>query len=442
MAERADSLRIDGTGTVHPVGREASQELRAHSGEWRLLPSPRDAILLRRAGTGDGAAGAVLRLAGEIRTPGALCDVVALIAQSGFGGELVAIAEEGQRTIYFDGGNVVGAQTTVPEERLGETLYRFGVVTREQLEEAIKATATNGKRLGETAIELEFVTAEELYPMMARQVEEVFFRALHITEGIFYFFDRYDEKDLVRRHDLNAGALLMEAARRMDELKFFREKIPSSTYVPNPTGTTRKVPDDLALVYVECDGKRSVAEIGRRIGQLEFEVTRAVFQLMQGGFLAVSAPRPVGPEAIVEAFDRALLEVHKRCDAAGKGDELREGLSRFATGAGIYDPLFMGAGPQPDGTVRPDRVARNVAALAGDEPDAWLVQQLYEYTGFALFHAGSLLPRDVETQLNAKVAEILKPLRQTEAAPPSSSAEVGSVRGSNAPRAARASRSP
>jgi hypothetical protein len=189
--------------------------------------------------------------------------------------------------------------------------------------------------------------------------------------------------------------------------------------MPQPTATTKKVPEPLMEVYEQCDGKRSIAEIGRRIGQLEFEVTRIVFQLVNGGFLVVLAPRPEGPEAIVRAFNPAFAEIHKKCDAAGKGAEFRDGLSRFATGGGIFDPLFQSAGPAQDGTLRPDRVARNVAVLAGDDPDAWLIQQLFEYTGFALFHAGSLLPRDVEMQLNATVAEMLKPLRQMEQAPPS-----------------------
>src|SRR5262249_16619304 len=155
--------------------------------------------------------------------------------------------------IFIEGGTVVGATTNVVEERLGETLYRFGVVTREQLETIVKASAESGKRLGETAIELEFVTPEELYPMMARQVEEVFFRALQVSDGVFYFFDRFDEKQLVRRHNLNAGGLLMEAARRMDEMRFFREKVPNDTYIPVPAPSKKgqAVPEECREVYGE-----------------------------------------------------------------------------------------------------------------------------------------------------------------------------------------------
>lgn len=406
MSDRDDLLRVDNTGTVHPVGRAASQELRPRVGEWRLIRSPRELIIARSMSAGD----AVLKLAGEIRAPGALSDIVALASQSGWRGELVVLSDAGVRSFYFEQGTVIGASTSVPEERLGETLYRFGVITREQLDTIIKTCTETGKRLGEAAIELAIVSPEKLFEMMARQVEEVFYAAVHVSEGSFYFFDRFDERNILRRHNLNAGGLLLEAARRMDEMRFFREKVPSDAYVAVPV-PGKKPPDDLASVFAVCDGKRSIADIGRAIGQLEFEVTRAVFQLVSSGCVYMVAPRPRGPEAIVETYNLALAVIHERCDAVGKGGELRDGLSRFATGGGVYDPLFMGAGPLMDGTLKPNRIANNIAALAGEDPDAWLVGLMNDYVGFALFQAESLLPRESQSALQTDVMELLKPVR-------------------------------
>jgi hypothetical protein len=428
MMDRADLLRVDATGTIHPVGKTASQELRARIGEWRLVGGPKDVVLMRRVGS----MGAVLKLAGEVRTPGALCDIVALIAQAAFKGELLILEEDQKsRSIYFDAGNVIGVATNVDEERLGEILYRFGVVTREQLDQTLAACKASGKRFGEAIMELEFVTAEELFPMMARQVEEVFYTVLQISSGTFYFFDRFDDKAVLHRHNLHASALLMEGARRMDEMRFFREKVPNEDYVAAPSPNAKKPPDDLAEVFAQCDGRRSVAEIGRRIGQLEFEVTRAIFQLMNGGFLTIASPRPQGAEAITEVFNRALVQIHAKCDSANKGTELRDGLARFSTGAGIYDPLFMAAGPHPDGSLKGERVAKNLAALAGDDPDAWLIQLLHEYVGFAMFQAESLLNRDIERELVKGVADTLSPVRPTDGGPTSSHRSEGpaSVRG-------------
>jgi hypothetical protein len=404
-------LRIDSTGTIHPVGRAASQSLRSRSGEWRLQRCPADVVLAVPAREGP----RTLRLAGQVRVPGGLCDIVATIAQGGYTGELVVLEEETARSIYFDAGNVVGATTNVLAERLGEILWRFGAITREQHDQIVRTAERSGKRIGDTAMDLEFVGADELFRMMSRQVEEVFYAAVHVSDAWFYLFDGFEESALPRRHHLGAGHLLMEAARRMDEMHFFREKVPSDAWVPAPVPAAaggKKAPPDLADVFAQCDGRRSVAEIGRRTGQLEFEVTRAVFQLVTAGLLSVSPPRPEGSAAVVEVVNRALVEIHRACEARGGAADLREGLEQFVASTGTYVPLFDGAGPTADGSLKGDRVDKNARVLAGVDADRWLAAQLFDYAAFALFHAGSLVPREDETILKERVTEMLRPLRQ------------------------------
>ncbi|HLK36587.1 MAG TPA: DUF4388 domain-containing protein [Polyangiaceae bacterium] len=404
---RGFDLHIDAGGAVHPVGAEAGQALRAHAGDWRLLPSPPEVLLAVAAG----GQARVLRLAGEVRTPGGLCDIIATMAQSSAGGEVAVFDGAARRSLFFEDGNVVGATTTAPTERIGEILWRFGAITREQQESIVQEAARSGRRIGDAAIQLGLIAPDELFRMMARQVEEVFYAAVQVKTAAFYWFDRFDEHVVTHRHILNAGQLLMEAARRTDELRFFRERIPTDAYVPVrlPVSGNKKAPPDLEVVLSECDGQRSVAEIGRRVGYLEFEVTRAVFQLCTTGLVAVTPPKAPGPSA-VEIVNRALLEIHRTCDAAAVGQALRAALAKFAMSTGVYVPLFHGAGPVADGSLQGDRIAKNVTMLAGgDDAEAWLTQQLFDYAGFALFHAGSLLPRVTEAALKARVSQILRP---------------------------------
>jgi len=377
------------------------------------MASPDEAMLLVKA-----VEGRTVRMAGEITVAGGLADMAALIAQSKWRGELCVVSETGTRVLYMEGGNLVQGRTTVPEERIGELLYRFGVLGREDLDAVLAAAEGSGKRVGEMAIELGLFSPEDLYRMMSRQVEEIFYGALYERQATFYFFEGFDEKTIWRKFSHNAFTLLMEGARRVDELKYFREKIPADSYIPlavslhapGESGTSKTPPEELQSIYALCDGKRSIADIGREMGQLEFEVTRNVYQLMTGGFVKLVGARPDRPGAIVEAFNSALSAIHKTCDDVEKGIELRAGLARFATGGGVYDPLFLGAGPLEDGSLIADRVERNIQAFAGGDANQWLLQLMNDYVGFALFHAESLLPRETERDLVDRVAVILKPL--------------------------------
>jgi hypothetical protein len=407
--DAGDDLRIDATGTVHPVSVRASQALRSRSGEWALVDSPPEVVLAMRRGASPRA----LRFAGQVKSPGALFDVLAMIEQGSYGGELLLLEKDTERSLFFERGHVIGATSNVPAEGLGEVLWRFGAITRDQLDEVVRTAESAGKKVAETAIDLEFVGPEELFKMMARQVEEVFYKAVHVERAAFYLFDTFDEVRLARRHQLSTGQLLMEAARRMDELRFFREKVPSDAWVPvKSAAAAGKTPaPELAEVFAESDGRRSVAEIGRRIGQLEFEVTRAVFLLVSAGLVTVAPPRPEGAAAITDIYNRAMVEIHRACDAAGVGKDLRAGLAQFTMGTGVFMPLFNGAGPQEDGSLVASRLADNIGSLAGEDPDTWLSQQLLDHAGFAVFHAGSIMPRDADPTLGARVAEILLPLQ-------------------------------
>jgi hypothetical protein len=212
--------------------------------------------------------------------------------------------------------------------------------------------------------------------------------------------------------------------RRMDEMSYFRDRIPSAEHVPARVPGRDKPEGELAQVFEAVDGARSVVEIGRVVGQGEFEVTQSLFQLVQSGKVVVHAPRPTGPAAVIALFNQAIAMIFREIDAAGHGGEVREQLASFATGAGIYDALFRKAGPAPDGTLDPARILENVAVMVGpDQVETTLGQWLYEYVAFAMFvsepylrppsEAGPFSKKGEATQgslLAKKVSDLITPL--------------------------------
>lgn len=411
---RAELVRIDSHGQAHAIGSVASQRLRAREGIYRVLPSPDHVVLMRFTGEDgrrDASDGAVVRLAGEIVAPGALCDIVALLGQTGWRGELVVLDSEHSRSIFFDSGSIVGASTTAEPERIGQVLYKFGAIDATQRDRVLEAQA-GGKRFGEVLLELGWLSREQLFQFMSRQVEEITFSVLSLSDGTFFFLEGFDDSRLAVRQALAVSAVLMDSVTRMDEVRFFREKIPSGEHVPVRVEGAASG-SDFAQVFAAIDGRRSVEEVGRITGLGEFETTRQLYALLQSHRVVIHPP-PVdgGPTAIVAAANAALASLYVAVEARGRSAELRSSLDAFAVGAGVYDILLRGAGPGPRGELTPDVVVSNSALVAaGADPVHVLQQMLHEYVSFALFSAGAILGSDAESELSKQVAPMLAVLR-------------------------------
>jgi Domain of unknown function (DUF4388) len=412
---RSELVRIDSRGVAHPIGVVASQRMRTREGAFRLLPSPVHVVLMRLTGEDgrrDREDGAIVRLAGEITAPGDTTDVLAMVAQANWKGELVVLDSEHVRSIFFEQGNVVGVQTTCDDERLGSVLYRYGVITAEQMG-GISEMMKTGARFGEAAAQTGLLTSEQLYQYIAKQIEEVVFATMTVGDGTFFFLDGYDESRLASRHMVSAGGLLMDSVTRMDEMRYFRQKIPGGDYVPVRLEAANAPSTEFAETYAAIDGKSSVEEIGRITGKGEFVTSKQLYALCQSKHVAIHPPRAVGgPVGLVSAANGALLVIHRFANEAGKGESLRDSLASFAVGAGVYDILFRSAGPDAQGVLDPKAVADNsVLVAAGADPENVLKQMLHEYVSFALFSAGTALGSEKENELRREVGGVLQKLR-------------------------------
>ncbi len=234
MDFKAELIRVASTGEAHPIGKVASQRMRARAGFYRMLPSPGHVVFMRFTGEDgrrDDCDGAVVRLSGEVTHPGALCDILALLAQTGWRGELIVFEEQNARSLFIDQGNVLGVLTSVDDERLGAVLYRFGILSQAQYA-SIKTQLDAGRRFGDVAVELGILNQEQVFHQIRKQIEEVVFATLAIADGTFFFLDGFDDARLPTRQAVSLNVLLMDGVTRIDEMRHFRQKIPSCEHVP------------------------------------------------------------------------------------------------------------------------------------------------------------------------------------------------------------------
>ncbi|MEO8178275.1 MAG: DUF4388 domain-containing protein [Deltaproteobacteria bacterium] len=405
--EAGDLAQIHTNGNIEPLEPRAIQRLSAREGIYRVLPVPVGVILMR---TMEPDGRGPIRLAGELTVPGAICDVFVMLGQVGWRGQLVLCDESTTRTLYFDQGNVLGAQTSVATERLGAVMYRYGVLSEADLER-VAAHTGRGARFGAVALELGLITQRDVFRCLKHQIEDIAFACFAQSSGTFCFLEGFDSKKLVSHQVISAQALVMDGVTRMDEIRYFREKIPSSAYVPAHASVATEPKEEYRSTYQAIDGLLSIKELGRRTGRGEFAITRDVYGLERSGHVAIHPPQRMGdPLALVELCNRLLTLIHAEADAAGKGQELRKGLMSFARGGKGYVALIAKAGPAPDGTFEAPRVASNAAKTLGQAPEDTLRRMLYEYVSFAIFCVGATLGYQKETELSAQLATELKEL--------------------------------
>ncbi len=390
---RTELVDIDEKGIARPLGEGALLRMQGRQGRFAVLPSPPHLLVMKKLEGTRGLEGRTCILSGEIRSPGALCDIAGFVGHAGWKGELIVLEPSSSRSLFFDQGHVVGAQSTVHVERLGEVLYRYGILDQEQVRQCSDATATGTVRFGEAAVKFGFVSREKLFAFAARQIEEIFYGVLLVSGGMFYFLDTFEDTTLSVRQKLTVTGLIREGVRRMHESRYFRARIPTSLYVPM-RAMDRSAPETDPLgVYAAIDGAKSVTEMCRALGQGDFEISRALFQLIQSGHVVMRPPRLM-VKAVVEVYNQAIALILRELDAIDEGDAIREQLVAFASKGADYATLFAGAGPADDGTLDAVRTAENVLGMADPKgAEEKISHLLYEYASYALFLARPHLQR-------------------------------------------------
>lgn len=201
-------------------------------------------------------------------------------------------------TVLFDHGAVVAAEIASNPHPLGALLVRAGRITEDEFARARALQGTgDGRRLGDILMDLGAITRRELERHLREQLEEVIFELMSWSEGYFVFEEKpvgAAEADAAVR--IPTEALLMEAARRIDEWARIEDRIPHLGLVPRLTPVEGEELRPLDLVPFEwevlaaVDGTRDLRALAAALGRSEFDVARTVYGLTAAGVLALDDP--------------------------------------------------------------------------------------------------------------------------------------------------------
>ena len=418
MSKDSLTLVISEGGEVVVEGRAAQRRLAARPGNYRLLPSPANLVVLERAEEEAPAAGRTA-LAGDIERMGGLIDIIHFISQSTWSGQLTVLGGAFRKSIYFKRGEVRTASSNVPEDRIGAILYRYGRIGPGDLERAV-SQASHEQRFGQILVDNGTLTQHDLYQFVRKQVEEIFFSVLVARQGEYYFYRTGDGEVPPSQLQLSTKHLLFEGVRRIDELSYFREKLPGPDVVlsrrePPPAD---KLPPREARVLSFIDGERDLGELARISHLGDFETTKICFQLLAADWVAVREKQQMVSRTnihtqqtlrrVVETFNDAYARIFATARDDGREEAVRRGLESFFQSTADYAPLFVAMVIDADGRLAVDQLLANLAMAPATNRLDYLNRGLRELLFFQLFSAGESVDRADELALHEKLQQILQ----------------------------------
>lgn len=370
-----------------------------------------------------------------------LADLVAFLGQSRWSGVLRISMPGAERSLLLKDGEVRSAASDSQSDRIGEVMVRLGHVTRAQLDQVLNEAPPS--RLGKVMVERGFIKAHDLYKCLNEQIAEIFHGMMLTKEGSFVLIDQeIEEKALTHNLSLSMQGLLMDSIRKIDELAQFRKRIPHGRlFVVRKKASDGKLEANEEALLRSVDGLRTVLELGQLSKVSEFEATRIIYRLLEGGYVQISqvpSPVPGAPlppmmttpsgvtrvpvvgltsaldeRKVLNVFNVIFREVRDEVAARGNLDLFINSANAALKGNGVStSPVLAGLAFKPDGTLDDAAVIAQFAQLTaegqmGSEPLMSLKQALSDVMFFLLFQAGELLESRADEDLARRVKELL-----------------------------------
>jgi curved DNA-binding protein CbpA len=155
---------------------------------------------------------------GEIQSHHALFGLLHRIYSARLTGKLQLFLGRLERQLFFDGGQLVFAISSDPQDSLGHMMLREGALTQSEFEEASELTKT-GQGFGSAVTEMGLYSVEEVAAWVQRQLRQITATVLDYPACRYYFFNAL-EKNVVPETAIPVplGKLLLEAVRRAQDL--------------------------------------------------------------------------------------------------------------------------------------------------------------------------------------------------------------------------------
>ena len=271
-------------------------------------------------------------------------------------GTLEIVSEGVRRPLFFAPEGI-----TVPHDegllmtRAGRALVRKGLVNEAQLERARCNMGVVGKDLLGTLVEMKLLDAAERLTALRAELEEEVYELFFLRDASFEFRDGDLPEGSGKGNDelaLSPNALIMEAARRIDEWEYIRTLVASGSDIVERRADLNQLDQrendtEARLVYEAVDGIRTVDEVIEVTHIPRFVVFRKTALMLDAGVaggvppadLVARARACLGSgrfESAVNLFERAISCGVSEVNVLAGAGQAHETLGRIREAANRY----------------------------------------------------------------------------------------------------------
>ncbi len=397
------NLSIDSSGRI-ALPRQAVKDIGSRPLEVKSLSSRH--VLLAAEGEGE-----ELILTGGLGEVG-VADLLSFFNMFRKTGILRFSLPGGSKDLYFQGGEIVFAASSFPEEGLEEILCSLGKISRDhlqRLQDRVTARTTIGKLL----VEKGAVSPKDLWLATRQQVEAIVYSLFGWHQGSYSFWSKSLEKDEIIRLSMSTQNLIMEGLRRADERGLYMRRIGTLDVIPVPGDRPAENLSALAqrIMRVIREGRYDVRTLLRYSGADEFDGLRTLYQLVEKGVVRLeeAPPDAVGGDLgeVLAVFNGALVALYRQ--VSSKSPDFRQEMQIFLRDLPQpFSYVFREAALREDGAIDGGRILANLAGLEEGDKKKLLAEALNELIFAECAAARQVLGAEASAELIRRVQGVTR----------------------------------
>ncbi|MBL8195476.1 MAG: protein kinase, partial [Blastocatellia bacterium] len=198
-----------------------------------------------------------------------------------FTGELICSKGLISKTIYFEDGSIIFANSSLSSERLGEMLIRIGRISISEYEQAANLMRIKKLRFGSALMEIDCITPAELRPFIVTQIANIIYSLFEWNSGQYGIKATQPQAEAIKI-PVSTADIIFEGLRRMENtdmiktwLGDFTRKV-ISTDDPWMLYRVVKLQPKEAFIVSRLDSVMSIEEILSIGGLLETETLKTL----------------------------------------------------------------------------------------------------------------------------------------------------------------------